>query len=331
MWDYTEKVREHFFNPRNAGPLDGANAVGDVGSIQCGDALRLMLKVDPASERILDAHFQTFGCGSAIASSSALTEIVKGMSLDEALQVSNQQIADYLDGLPPEKMHCSVMGREALQAAIANYRGETWVDDHEEGSMVCKCFAVDSVLIEDVVRANNLTTVEQVTHYTKAGGGCCSCHEGIEEILANVSAERCTAPMPPALADSPRPAATATATAQPITFHSSPAPAVTKIEEPAAPAAPAEPAAKPRLTNFQRMRKIEETIEEIRPMLQRDHGDIEVVEIDGKNIYVNLKGACQGCMMEQATLSGIQAQLVDALGEFVQLLPAALLAMPVRR
>ncbi len=311
MWDYTEKVREHFFNPRNAGPLDGANAVGDVGSIQCGDALRLMLKVDPENERILDAHFQTFGCGSAIASSSALTEIVKGLTLDEALQVSNQQIADYLDGLPPEKMHCSVMGREALQAAVANYRGEAWVDDREEGAMVCKCFAVDSVLIEDVVRANSLTTVEQVTHYTKAGGGCCSCHEGIEEILANVSAERCTAPMPPSLADAPK------SVAQPIAIHAA--------------QTVAEPAAKPRLTNFQRMRKIEETIEAIRPMLQRDHGDIEVVEIDGKNIYVNLKGACQGCMMEQATLSGIQAQLVDALGEFVQLLPATLLGMPKRR
>ena len=311
MWDYTEKVREHFFNPRNAGPLDGANAVGDVGSIQCGDALRLMLKVDPETERILDAHFQTFGCGSAIASSSALTEIVKGMTLDEALQVSNQQIADYLDGLPPEKMHCSVMGREALQAAVANYRGEAWLDDHEEGAMVCKCFAVDSVLIEDVVRANNLTTVEQVTHFTKAGGGCCSCHEGIEEILANVSAERCTAPMPPSLADSPKPVA------QPIAVHA----AKTAVE----------PAARPRLTNFQRMRKIEETIEAIRPMLQRDHGDIEVVEIDGKNIYVNLKGACEGCMMEQATLSGIQAQLVDALGEFVQLLPAGMLGLSTRR
>ena len=311
MWDYTEKVREHFFNPRNAGPLDGANAVGDVGSIQCGDALRLMLKVDPETERIVDAHFQTFGCGSAIASSSALTEIVKGMTLDEALQVSNQQIADYLDGLPPEKMHCSVMGREALQAAVANYRGVAWVDDHEEGAMVCKCFAVDSVLIEDVVRANSLTTVEQVTHYTKAGGGCCSCHEGIEEILANVSAERCTAPMPPSLAEAPKPAG------QPITIHAT----QTVVEA----------AVRPRLTNFQRMRKIEETIETIRPMLQRDHGDIEVVEIDGRNIYVNLKGACQGCMMEQATLSGIQAQLVDALGEFVQLLPAGMLGLSARR
>ena len=294
MWDYSEKVREHFFNPRNAGPLEGANAIGDVGSIKCGDALRLMLKVDPEEERILDAHFQTFGCGSAIASSSALTEMVKGKTLDEALGISNQEIADYLDGLPAEKMHCSVMGREALQAAVANYRGEEWSDDHVEGAMVCKCFAVDAVLIEDVVRANHLTTVEQVTNFTKAGGGCSSCHEGVEEILAKVAGERCT----------------------------SPATVVKPIEV----AMPSAKPAKPKLTNFQRMRKIEEVIESIRPMLQRDHGDIEVVEIDGKNIYVNLKGACQGCMMEQATLSGIQDQIVEALGEFVQLLPAGLLA-----
>ena len=188
---------------------------------------------------------------------------------------------------------CWAFGREALQAAVANYRGEEWSDDHVEGAMVCKCFAVDAVLIEDVVRANHLTTVEQVTNFTKAGGGCSSCHEGVEEILAKVAGERCTAP------------------------------AVVKPIEVTMPSAKP---AKPKLTNFQRMRKIEEVIESIRPMLQRDHGDIEVVEIDGKNIYVNLKGACQGCMMEQATLSGIQDQIVEALGEFVQLLPAGLLA-----
>ena len=315
MWDYSDKVREHFFNPRNAGPLDGANAVGEVGSIKCGDALRLMLKVDPASERIVDASFQTFGCGSAIASSSALTELVKGRTLAEALAISNQDIADFLDGLPPEKMHCSVMGREALQAAVANYRGEEWKDEHEEGALVCKCFAVDAVLIEEVVRANGLSTVEQVANYTKAGGGCASCHEGIEEILAKVAGERCTAP---------------TAVAKPIEFKvagcapAAPPPAA----EPtlATPAAPVQAAAPARLTNFQRMRKIEETIESIRPMLQRDHGDIEVVEIDGKNIYVNLKGACRGCMMEAQTLAGVQTQLVEALGEFVRILPAAMLS-----
>lgn len=296
MWDYSEKVREHFFNPRNAGVLEDANGVGEVGSIKCGDALRLMLKVDSETERILDARFQTFGCGSAIASSSALTEIIKGMTLDEALKVSNQDIADYLDGLPPEKMHCSVMGREALQAAVANYRGEMWQDDHEEGALVCKCFAVDAKLIEETIRANGLTTVEQVVHYTKAGGGCAACHEGIEEILTKVAKEMCTAPV---VDKKPTPATIS--------------PALTTGATPAT----------PRLTGFQRMQKIEATIEAIRPMLQRDHGDIEIVEIEGKNIYVNLKGACAGCMMEAATLNGIQTQLIEALGEFVRLLPAS--------
>jgi len=290
MWEYSDKVREHFFNPRNSGPLEGANGIGDVGSIQCGDALRLMLKVDPASERIEAAHFQTFGCGSAIASSSALTEIVKGMTLDEALQVSNQNIADYLDGLPPEKMHCSVMGREALQAAIANYRGEEWKDEHEEGALVCKCFAVDAVLIEDVVKANNLHTVEEVTFYTKAGGGCCACHEGIEDVLAKVKSERA------GLGEVSPP--------------------------PACPATPELPKAQPvRLTSVQRIKKIEAVLESVRSMLQRDHGDIELVEVQGKMIYVHLQGACSGCMMEAATLGGIQQKLIEALGELVQVLP----------
>ncbi|MBK9018763.1 MAG: Fe-S cluster assembly protein NifU [Sulfuritalea sp.] len=289
MWDYSEKVREHFFNPRNSGPLDNANGVGDVGSIKCGDALRLMLKVNPESEVIEDAHFQTFGCGSAIASSSALTEIIKGKTLDDALKVSNQDIADYLDGLPPEKMHCSVMGREALQAAVANYRGEVWSDDHEEGDLVCKCFAIDAVMIEETIRGNGLKTMEDVTNYTKAGGGCSACHEKIEDILIAVNGR----------------------------LYSN---------EPKAKKAPKESPVKPQLTNYQRIRKIEDTLEAIRPMLQRDHGDVSLVEVDGKKIYVALSGACQGCSMEAATLGGIQHKLVEALGELVQVLPVAALA-----
>ncbi|EXI73680.1 MAG TPA: Fe-S cluster assembly protein NifU [Candidatus Accumulibacter phosphatis] len=291
MWDYSEKVREHFFNPRNSGPLDNANGIGDFGSIKCGDALRLMLRVNPETEVIDDARFQTFGCGSAIASSSALTEIIKGKTLNEALQVSNQDIADYLDGLPPEKMHCSVMGREALQAAVANYRGESWKDDHEEGELVCKCFAIDSVMIEDTVRANRLRTIEEVANYTKAGGGCSACHEQIEDILIAVNGRLYTREAKPT----------------------------------EAPAATSGALGKPKLTNYQRIRRIEETLEAIRPLLQRDHGDVALIEIDGRNIYVELSGACQGCAMQAATLGGVQQKLSDALGELVQVLPVAAL------
>ncbi len=285
MWDYSDTVKEHFYNPRNAGPLAEANAVGEVGSISCGDALRLMLKVDPGSETILDASFQTFGCGSAIASSSALTEIIKGRTLDEALTVTNQDIADYLGGLPPEKMHCSVMGREALQSAIANYRGEDWKDDHAEGALVCKCFAIDSVLIEETIRANNLCSVEQVTNYTKAGGSCSSCHEGIEEILAKVMAER---------------------------------------GESFAPGQPPARKTPGKLSTLERIRRIEDVIARARPNLLRDHGDIELVDVEGKTIYVAMKGACSGCQMEALTLGGIQQQMVEALGELVKVVPVKL-------
>lgn len=291
MWDYSEKVKDHFFNPKNAGAVENANAIGEVGSISCGDALRLSLRVNDDNEVIEEAGFQTFGCGSAIASSSVLTEIIKGMTLDEALNVTNQDIAEQLDGLPPEKMHCSVMGREALQAAVANYRGEEWKDDHEEGALICKCFAVDEAMIEEMVWANKLRTVEDVTNFTKAGGGCAACHEDIENILEKVLKERGE------------------------TFDPEAAP-ITEIA-----------AVKKPLTNLQRIKRIEMVLESLRPQLMADGGDVELVEVVENTAYVNMTGACSGCQMAAMTIAGIQQRLMEELGEFIKVVPAS--QMPV--
>ncbi len=186
MWNDSEKVMEHFMNPRNVGEIENPDGVGEVGNAACGDALKLTFKLDEAG-RIADAKFKTFGCASAIASSSALTEIVKGKTLDEAAKITNQDIADVLGGLPEAKMHCSVMGMEALQKAIADYKGEASPfeedSDHDEGQIVCNCFGVTDVKILKVAKENKLHKAEDVTHYCKAGGACGACLDDIQHLL----------------------------------------------------------------------------------------------------------------------------------------------------
>jgi NifU-like protein len=180
MWDYTDKVQEHFISPKNVGELEKPSGTGEVGSLACGDALKLTIQVDEFGI-ITDAKFKTFGCASAIASSSVLTEIIKGMHVDEAATLTNQQIADALGGLPKEKMHCSVMGREALEAAIADYRGVML--PMAQGNVVCECFGVTDLEIIRAIRESNLRSVEDITNFTKAGGGCGKCEDKLRELL----------------------------------------------------------------------------------------------------------------------------------------------------
>ena len=118
---YTDKVMDHFVNPRNVGEIDDASGVGQVGNAKCGDIMKIFIKVDE-NDVITDVKFKTFGCGAAIASSSMATELVKGKTVDEALQITNKMVIEALGGLPPVKLHCSVLAEEALHAASADYR-----------------------------------------------------------------------------------------------------------------------------------------------------------------------------------------------------------------
>lgn len=274
-WDYSEKLKDHFFHPRNVGALEDADGKGEVGSIACGDALTFYIKTDPKTHRITQATFKTFGCGSAIASASALTEMVLGKTIEEALKITNQDIADYLGGIPQEKMHCSVMGREALEAAVADLRGEQRApDEHEDGAIVCHCFGVTDKKIERAIRENNLRTVEQVTNYTKAGGGCGACQAEIEEIVNRVAEEQRRKP-------APRPAA-----------------------------------AGGRMTQLKKIALVQETIEhEVRPVLQKDGGDIELIDIEGDTVRVALVGHCAGCMAAGFTTGWIQDKMRELVAD----------------
>lgn len=185
MWEYSDKVMEHYRNPKNVGSIEDADAVGEAGSLSCGDMLKIYLKLDE-NGIITDAKFQTFGCGSAVASSSVLTEMIIGKHIDEARKITNKQIAEELDGLPPEKMHCSVMGHEALEAAIANYYKEE-IKHPESEDVVCTCFGVTKDTLETEIKANNLKTLEDVINYTKAGGACGKCHGKIQKILDEIT------------------------------------------------------------------------------------------------------------------------------------------------
>jgi len=253
MWEYTDKVKDHFLKPHNVGEVENPDGVAEVGSIACGDALRLTFKLDE-NKKIKEAKFKTFGCASAIASASAMTEMIKGLTVEEAEKITNQDIAAYLGGLPQEKMHCSVLGQQALEKAIAHYRGGP--SEVKEGEIICECFGVTDREIEKAVKENNLISVEDVTNYTKAGGGCGNCLDKIQEIIDRVRAE---------------------------------------VREPV----------RPKLTNIQKIRMIEDVLDrEIRPSLKNDGGDVELIDVVGNRVLVATRGACAVCRASQQTLKG---------------------------
>lgn len=262
MWNYNDKVMDHFLNPRNVGEVENPDGIGEVGNISCGDALKFTFKLDE-NGRIVEAKFKTFGCASAIASSSALTELVKGMTLEEAAKVTNNDIVKILGDLPEEKMHCSVMGMEALQAAIANYNGETLEDaeDDHDGAVICKCFGITDVKIRKVALENDLHKAADITHYCKAGGACGSCLDKIQEILDDLHNEK-------------------------------------KAEVPKTPENSFD-----KLPFVQKVMKVQEIIDrEIKPLLEQDGGSIELIDVQGNKIVVRLQGRCASCPAAGATL-----------------------------
>jgi len=271
MWNYTDKVMEHFMNPSNVGEVENPDGVGEVGSMSCGDALRLGFRLDDEG-RIAEAKFQTFGCGSAIASSSILTEMVIGKTLEEASQITNEDIAEALGGLPREKMHCSVMGREALEAAMIDHykRLGRGVPCHllSQGVMICHCYSVTKEAIKEAVLQHGLSTVEDVTNYTKAGGGCGDCHHDIEHIIEECRAEA------------------ATAEAAPDSLH--------QLQE----SKGAEPDQDREL-----VKRIQDLLDnDIAVSLRNDGGDIELVRYNDGKVFVRLLGACAACRVADVTL-----------------------------
>lgn len=274
MWDYSEKVMDHYRNPRNVGSIEDADAIGVAGSLTCGDQLKIYLKIK--DNIVTDAKFQTFGCGSAVASSSILTEMIIGKTIDEVKKITNKDIADELGGLPPEKMHCSVMGYEALEDALKNYRADGYVDldeimDEHYGSnkkekIICTCFEITENVIWDAIKQNGLKTVEEVTNYTKAGGACGKCKSVIQDMID--------------------------------TYYNKQKAEIDK------------------LTPTQWILKVNNIIENIiSPELQKDGGDIELIDIKNKTIYVKLRGRCSGCKNSTMTLkSFVETTLKNSLG-----------------
>ncbi len=314
-WEYSEKTKELFMNAvqgkpgTHLGEIDDPDGLGEHGSIACGDALRFTFRVekdatDPTKDVIVEARYLTFGCTSAIASSEALCSIIEAGKFTPigALKIQNEDIVNFLEGLPRQKIHCSVMGAEALEAAVFNWAQKRQVDleklgvelpalDNQDGRVVCKCFTATEPYLKTKIKELELKTIPEITNAIKAGGACMSCHHipgGLQDLLNEV--------WDPQAADQ----------------QESPVQAIDQSK----------PAGAAALSPYQFAKKVEQIIDEyIRPLLQRDGGDIEIVDIKDRLVYAQLKGACAGCAGAAMTLSrGVEQQLKDLVDDQIKVI-----------
>ncbi|MBT3194760.1 MAG: Fe-S cluster assembly protein NifU [Verrucomicrobia bacterium] len=294
-WEYSEKTKQLFMDAvhgkpgTHLGEIENADGIGEHGSISCGDAMRFTFRVerhaeDPTKDVIVEARYLTFGCTSAIAASEALCKIIEQERRTpiDALKITNNDIVDYLGGLPEQKVHCSVMGAEALEAAVFNWsqkRGvdlrELGVDLHDdeidEGRVVCKCFSLSEPYIRRKVKELELKSIPQITSAIKAGGACMACHHkpgGLQDILDDIWGKAKTS------------------------FKGDDALGVDVSAEEAPP-----------LSAYQLGKQVEQAMDEqVRPMLKHDGGDVEIVDIKEAVVYVRLAGACATCAGANMTL-----------------------------
>ncbi|MDR2117225.1 MAG: iron-sulfur cluster assembly scaffold protein [Planctomycetaceae bacterium] len=307
-WEYSDKTMQLFTDAvhgkpgTHLGEITNPDGLGEHGSIACGDALRFTFRVrrdpvDPLQDEIIEAKYLTFGCTSAIAASEALCCMIEAGHLTpvKALTITNQDIVDFLDGLPEQKIHCSVMGAEALQAAVFNWAQKRGVnlnalgidihaEEQEEGRIVCKCFTLTEPYLKRKIKELNLHSIAEITGAVKAGGACMNCHHasgGLQDLLNEVwgaekkSVNSLTLPI--------------------ISANSS--------SVPSTPQNPAETVDSSKLSPFQFAKKIEKLLDEyLRPMVQKDGGDLELIDIKDTTIYIELRGTCAGCAGASQTL-----------------------------
>jgi len=310
-WEYSEKTTQLFMNAvhgkpgTHMGEIEDPDGLGEHGSIACGDALKFTFRVkkdpsDPLKDIITEARYLTFGCTSAIAASEALCFIIEEGNVTpiDALKITNQDIVDFLEGLPEQKIHCSVMGAEALLAAVFDWAKKREVDltalgvdispeEQEEGRLVCKCFSMTEPYLLRKIKELNLHSISDITAAVKAGGACMACHHasgGLQDLLNQVWGGE----------------------------DSSAAGAVADLPG----------TEKGELSPYQLSKQIEKVINEyIRPMLQKDGGDLEIVDIKDETIYCRLVGACATCVASEKTLKLlVENTLKDQVSEKIRVI-----------